>query len=49
MQDLGNSYLFARRNDQAIEQLQRTVEMDENFYYAHAYLGRSVYDERTLQ
>lgn len=39
--DLGNSYLFARRNDEAVEQFQKTIEMDGNFYYAHAYLGRA--------
>jgi serine/threonine protein kinase/Flp pilus assembly protein TadD len=38
--DLGTAYLFARRYDQAKEQLQKTLEMDRNFYYARIFLGR---------
>src|SRR5262249_32141427 len=37
--DLGNIYLQARQYDKAIEQLQRTIEMDQNFYFAHWLLG----------
>ena len=37
--DFAESYLYARRYDQAIEQLRKTIEMDQNFYYAHFQLG----------
>ncbi|MCY7348979.1 MAG: protein kinase [Pyrinomonadaceae bacterium] len=39
--DLGTTLLFARRTDEAVEQLQKTIEMDDNFYYAHVYLCRA--------
>lgn len=39
--DLGTTYLFARRTDEAVEQFQKTIEMDDNFAYAHAHLGRA--------
>jgi Serine/threonine protein kinase len=39
--DLGTSYLYALRLDEAIAQFQKTLEMDSNFYYAHVYLGRA--------
>jgi TolB-like protein/Tfp pilus assembly protein PilF len=39
--DLGTSYLYALRLDDAIAQFQKTLEMDGNFYYAHVYLGRA--------
>lgn len=38
--DLATNYLFARQPDKAIEQYKKTLEMDENFNYAHVYLGR---------
>jgi eukaryotic-like serine/threonine-protein kinase len=37
--DLATTYMFARRYDEAIEQYQRTLEMDANFYYARWGLG----------
>jgi tetratricopeptide (TPR) repeat protein len=37
--DLGRTYYFARRYDEAIEQLHNTLEMDPNFYFAHRHLG----------
>jgi TolB-like protein/Tfp pilus assembly protein PilF len=37
--DLGRVYYFARRNDESIEQLRKTLEMDRNFYFAHRNLG----------
>ena len=37
--DLAESYLFARRYDQGIEQLLKTIEMDQTFQYAHWQLG----------
>jgi eukaryotic-like serine/threonine-protein kinase len=39
--DLGTTLLFARRVDEAIEQFEKTIEMDENFSYAHAFLCRA--------
>ena len=39
--DLGTTYLFARQTDKAVEQLRKTVEMDENFAYARVFLGRA--------
>jgi DNA-binding winged helix-turn-helix (wHTH) protein/TolB-like protein/Tfp pilus assembly protein PilF len=36
---LGNGYFYARRYDQAIEQLRKTIAMDQSFYYAHYSLG----------
>ena len=40
--DLATGYLYARQFDRAVEQFQKTIEMDENFFYAHAYLGRTL-------
>jgi len=37
--DFGNTYIQARQYDRAIEQLRKTVEMDQSFYFAHALLG----------
>jgi TolB-like protein/Tfp pilus assembly protein PilF/class 3 adenylate cyclase len=39
---LGNDYYFARRYDEAIEQLRKTLEMDSGFYYAHWNLGQVI-------
>ncbi len=39
--DLGSVLLFARRDDEALEQLLKTVEMDENFGGARAFLCRA--------
>ena len=32
-------YYFARRYDEAIAQLRKTLEMDPDFYFAHRGLG----------
>jgi TolB-like protein/Tfp pilus assembly protein PilF len=37
--DLGEAYFEARQYDRSIEQLRKTVEMDQSFYYAHYHLG----------
>ena len=37
--DLGKAYFYARRYDQAGEQLRKTMEMDQSFQTAHFYLG----------
>jgi TolB-like protein/Flp pilus assembly protein TadD len=37
--DFAESYLFARRYDEGIEQLLKTIEMDQTFQYAHWQLG----------
>ena len=37
--DAGNTYIQARQYDKAIEQLRKTLEMDQSFYFAHALLG----------
>ncbi len=37
--DLGADYFYARQYDNAIEQLRKTVDMDQNFYTAHYFLG----------
>ena len=37
--DLGQNLMLARRYDEAIEQLRKTVEMAPNFYYARWALG----------
>ena len=39
--DLGNTYYFARRYEQATEQLRKTLEMDPGFYYALYILGQA--------
>ncbi len=37
--DLGNTYIQAHQPDKAIEQLRKTIAMDESFYFAHWILG----------
>ena len=37
--DPGEAFRFARRPDQAIEQYQKTIQMDPNFWLAHMLLG----------
>ena len=37
--DLGVAFATARRYDEAIAQLRKTIEMDPRFYYAHWNLG----------
>ena len=37
--DFGNTYIQAHQYDKAIEQLLKTVEMDQSFYFAHWQLG----------
>jgi eukaryotic-like serine/threonine-protein kinase len=37
--DLGEVFRFARRPDQAIEQYQKSIQMDPNFWLAHTLLG----------
>ncbi len=37
--DLGATYIYARQYDNAVEQLRRTLELDQTFYYAHWRLG----------
>ena len=39
--DLGFDYIYARQYDKAIEQLRKTIEMDQSFYYAHRQLGEA--------
>ncbi|MEP7074168.1 MAG: protein kinase [Acidobacteriota bacterium] len=39
--DLGTSYCYAMRLDEAIDQFNKTLELDHNFYYAHVYLART--------
>jgi TolB-like protein len=39
--DLGFDYIYARQYDKAIEQLRKTIEMDQSFYYAHRMLGEA--------
>ena len=38
--DLGSDYFYARRYDEAIAQLHKTLEMDPGFYIAHLVLGQ---------
>jgi len=38
---LGQSFYFARRYDQAIEQFRKTLELDPNFTATHRYLGEA--------
>jgi TolB-like protein/class 3 adenylate cyclase len=40
--DLGTNYLYARRYDEAIAQLRKTLEMNPGFYYAYLYLGQAL-------
>lgn len=48
--NVGLLLYFARRHDEAIEQFQKTLEMDQNFVYSHwqmalAYEQKQMYDE----
>jgi tetratricopeptide (TPR) repeat protein len=40
--DLGAGFFTARRYDDAIAQLRKTIEMDPHFYYAHWNLGEAL-------
>src|SRR5437667_6324372 len=40
--DLGWDYFNARRYDEAITQLRKTIEIDSHFYLAHYYLGEAL-------
>src|SRR5206468_10227332 len=40
--DLGTDYYYARRSDEAITQLRKTLEMDPGFYIAHLVLGQAL-------
>ena len=39
--EVGSNYMYARQYDKAIEQLRKTIEMDQTFYYAHWNLGEA--------
>jgi tetratricopeptide (TPR) repeat protein len=47
--DLGNTYIQARQYDKAIEQLRKTIEMDQSFYFAHWQLGVAYEMKGSLQ
>jgi TolB-like protein/tetratricopeptide (TPR) repeat protein len=40
--NLGQAYIYARRYDDAIAQLRKTIEMDGGFYYARYLLGNAL-------
>ncbi len=40
--DLGSNYCYARRYDEAIAQLRKTLEMDAGFYIAHVVLAQAL-------
>ncbi|MGC1323399.1 MAG: tetratricopeptide repeat protein, partial [Candidatus Udaeobacter sp.] len=40
--DFGNDYYYARRYDEAITQLRKTIEIEPRFYLAHYYLGQAL-------
>jgi tetratricopeptide (TPR) repeat protein len=40
--DFGNDYYYARRYDEAIAQLRKTLEIEPRFYLAHYYLGQAL-------
>src|SRR6266540_1270119 len=40
--DLGSNYCYARRYDEAIAQLRKTLEMDAGFYIAHIVLSQAL-------
>src|SRR5438045_3943751 len=40
--DLGSNYCYARRYDEAIAQLRKTLEMDTGFYIAHVVLAKAL-------
>src|SRR4029450_5230685 len=37
--EVGTTYLYARQYDRSIDQLRKTLQMDQSFYYAHYSLG----------
>jgi tetratricopeptide (TPR) repeat protein len=39
--NLGGALYYARRYDEAIEQLQNAIDLDPNFWFAHIYLGNA--------
>ena len=45
---LGTDYYFARRYDDAIAQLRKTLEMDPGFYYVHVNLGQVLVAKRAF-
>ena len=52
--DLGNAYIHAHQYQKAIEQLKKTLEMDQSFYFAHMPLGiayqmTGAFDEATRE
>jgi serine/threonine protein kinase/Tfp pilus assembly protein PilF len=47
--DLGENYLYARQYDKAIEQLRRTIEIDQSFYAAHYCLAEAYDMKGSLQ
>ena len=47
--DVGVTYISARQYGQAIEQLRKTTEMDQGFYYAHWNLGIAYEMKGSLQ
>jgi len=40
--DFGNDYYYARRYDEAIAQLRKTIEIEPRFYLAHYYLAQAL-------
>jgi Flp pilus assembly protein TadD, contains TPR repeats len=40
--DLGQDFFYARRYDEAIAHLRKTIEMDPRFYFAHWVLGTAL-------
>src|SRR5207245_8158495 len=40
--NLGQTYFYSRRYEEAIAQLRRTIEIDPSFYYAHYQLGEAL-------
>ena len=51
---LGFAYICAGQLDEAVEQLQKVIELDAEFTYAHltlgyAYLGKSMYEEAVTE
>ena len=40
--DLGVDHFYARRYDEAIAQLRKTLEMDSGYYFAHVILGQAL-------
>jgi len=44
---VGNDYYYARQYDKAIEQLEKTVALDEHFYPAYLWLGQA-YEQKQM-